>query len=555
MLHPIQLLSPEIVNIIAAGEIIDSLASVVRELVDNCLDAKSTRINISLNTELWQVSVTDNGMGMSLQDLRNCARAHHTSKIYRLDDLCHINSLGFRGEALFSVANVGQLTIKSRHNIDNSKGWCITYDLQGRPIHEKVVAIASGTTIIISDIFGNMPVRRKGLPTFKKQLKAIRNIIENASLCHPHVTWDAKLNGKPWLNISPGKTTQQIIPQLLNQISYNDLRFTSNEIQTPSCKNGNINIVIGLPDRCHRSCSDWVKVGINGRVIKSPQLEQSVIRSFGRCLPKGRFPICFLELYAPYEEVDWNRHPIKSEVYLHFIEFWEEQISTIIQQSLSLCASPSIVLGDSKKLHKLLKFSITGNDHSCANDINDINKLDLLPLKAIGQVNKTYIVAEHSHGLWLVEQHIAHERILYEKLQDEWKLTKIKNPVVLTLSNYQVKQLQNIGLELETFGEQMWIIRTVPQLLVDETDCSDILLELSLEKDLESAQVATACKSAIRNGVSLELRRMQEILDSWKNTRNPRTCPHGRPIYLPLDESVLSHFFRRHWVIGKSHGI
>ncbi|KFF41198.1 MAG: DNA mismatch repair protein MutL [Candidatus Atelocyanobacterium thalassa isolate SIO64986] len=555
MLYPIQCLPPEIVNIIAAGEIIDSLASVVRELVDNSIDAKSTRISISLNTELWQISVTDNGMGMSLQDLRNCARAHHTNKIRKLDDLCHIYSLGFRGEALFSIANVGQLAIKSRHNIENSKGWCITYDLQGQPIHEKVIAIASGTTITISDIFGNMPVRRKGLPSFKKQLKTIRNIIENASLCYPHVVWDAKLNGKSWINISPGKTSQQIIPQLLNQIHYNDLRFTANKVQTPSCKDGSINIVIGLPDRCHRSSSDWIKIGINGRIIKSYQLEKTVIRSFGRCLPKGRFPICFLELYAPFEEVDWNRHPIKSEVYLHFIEFWEEQIFAIIEQSLKLCLSPSIVLENSKQLHKLLKSSIIQNEHSCNNDISSTNKLDLLPLKAVGQVNKTYIVAEHPNGLWLVEQHIAHERILYEKLQDEWKLTKIDNPIVLNLSNYQVKQLQDLGLELEIFGEQMWVIRTIPQLLVEQEDYSDILLELSLGKDLESAQVATACKSALRNGVSLELHKMQEILDAWKNTRNPRTCPHGRPIYLPLDESVLSNFFRRHWVIGKSHGI
>ena len=555
MLPPIQLLPPEIVSIIAAGEIIDSLASVVRELVDNCIDAKSTRIEISLNTESWQISVTDNGVGMSLQDLRNCARAHHTNKIHKLDDLCHIRSLGFRGEALFSIANVGQLTIKSRHDIEDSKGWCISYNLQGQPVHEKVVAIAPGTIITISDIFGNMPVRRKGLPSFKKQLKAIRNVIENASICHPNITWNIKLNGKSWINISPGKNSQQIIPQLLNQINYNDLKFTSSEVKNPSYKSSSINIVLGLPDRCHRSCSDWVKIAINGRVVRLPQLEQAIIRSFGRCLPKGRSPICFLELYVPFEEVDWNRHPIKSEVYLHFIEFWEEQISNIVQDNLRLSSSSSIVLGDSERLHKLLKSSIEKNDYSYSNNLNSINKLDLLPLKAVGQVNKTYIVAEHPNGLWLVEQHIAHERILYEKLQDEWKLTTIDSPIVVKLLDHQVKQLQSIGLELEIFGEQMWTIRTIPQLLVGEKNYLDILLELSLEKNLESAQVATACKSAIRNGVSLELQKMQEILDGWKNTRNPRTCPHGRPIYLPLDESVLSYFFRRHWVIGKSHGI
>ena len=179
-----------------------------------------------------------------------------------------------------------------------------------------------------------------------------------------------------------------------------------------------------------------------------------------------------------------------------------------------------------------------------------------MQLRVVGQVNQTYIVAEHSQGLWLIEQHIAHERILYEKLQDQWQLITLETPIILTrLSPSQVEQLQNIHLEIEEFGEQMWAVRTVPQLLSQRDDCPEALVELSLGKDLESAQVATACRSAIRNGTPMSLVQMQELVDNWKITRNPRTCPHGRPIYLSLDESSLSRFFRRHWVIGKSHGI
>jgi DNA mismatch repair protein MutL len=178
------------------------------------------------------------------------------------------------------------------------------------------------------------------------------------------------------------------------------------------------------------------------------------------------------------------------------------------------------------------------------------------PLKAIAQVHNMYILAEHSSGVWLIEQHIAHERVLYEQLCDRWKIVCLQSPIVLNrLSIAQVEQLQRLELEVEPFGEQAWVVRTAPELLSQRDDCADALWELSLGGDLQTAQVATACRSAIRNGTALNLEEMQTLLNEWQQTRNLRTCPHGRPICLMLEESALSRFFRRHWVIGKSHGI
>nr|MBA3924508.1 DNA mismatch repair protein MutL [Nostocaceae cyanobacterium] len=177
-------------------------------------------------------------------------------------------------------------------------------------------------------------------------------------------------------------------------------------------------------------------------------------------------------------------------------------------------------------------------------------------LKAIAQVQNTYIVAEHPGGIWLVEQHIAHERVLYEQLSDAWQLITAETPIILPqLSTEQVLQLQRIGLDIELFGEQVWVVRTIPAMLQHREDCKEALLELSLGGDMQTAQVAVACRSAIRNGKPLTLEEMQTLLDQWQKTRHPRTCPHGRPIYLPLEESDLARFFRRQWVIGKSHGI
>jgi DNA mismatch repair enzyme (predicted ATPase) len=183
-------------------------------------------------------------------------------------------------------------------------------------------------------------------------------------------------------------------------------------------------------------------------------------------------------------------------------------------------------------------------------------EISLIELRAVAQVHNTYILAEHPTGMWLIEQHIAHERVLYEQICDRWQLLPLEPPVILnSLTPAQVEQLQRLGLDIEPFGEQLWAIRNAPALLQQRDDCAAALLELSLGVDLQTAQVATACRSAIRNGTPLSLPEMQTLLDQWKSTRNPRTCPHGRPIYLSLEESALSRFFRRHWVIGKSHGI
>ncbi|MGK7889532.1 MAG: DNA mismatch repair protein MutL, partial [Leptolyngbyaceae cyanobacterium] len=180
----------------------------------------------------------------------------------------------------------------------------------------------------------------------------------------------------------------------------------------------------------------------------------------------------------------------------------------------------------------------------------------LIPLKAIAQVRATYILAEHPAGMWLIEQHIAHERILYEQLCDRWQVVDVESPIMLkSLTPAQVEQLQRLSLTVDEFGPDLWAVRTVPLTLLNRDDCIDALLELSLGGDLEEAIVATACRTAIRNGTELSLPFMQTLLDDWQRTRHPHTCPHGRPIYLVLEESSLSRFFRRHWVIGKSHGI
>lgn len=556
---PIQSLPKEVVNLIAAGEVIDSLAAVVRELVENALDAGATRIVISVWGELWRVRVADNGWGMDLDNLRLAATAHSTSKIHDYDDLWKISTLGFRGEALHSLAQLSDLEIASRA-IDNSEGWRILYDNLGEPVIEEAVAIAPGTIVTVSNLFGNWPVRRQGLPTPAKQMRSLQALIHQIAICHPHVTWQVEQSDRPWFTISPGTTAQDVLHQIIRDLKLGDLQHLKVELLTNLEKSEYLELVLGLPDRCHRRRPDWVKVATNGRIIKSSELEQTIFTAFARTLPRDRFPICFLHLKISPDQIDWNRHPAKAEIYLHSISNLQKQISSAIEQALNLNPQTISETAHNQRVGKLLiaaeekaNYQI---DRKIQPETTKKNEISLIELRAVAQVNNTYIVAEHPAGLWLVEQHIAHERVLYEQICQHWQIVPLEPPIILNnLSVQQVEQLQRIGLEIDTFGEQIWAIRNAPALLSQREDCADALRELSLGGDLQTAQVAVACRSAIRNGTPLTLPEMQTLLAQWQQTRHPRTCPHGRPIFLSLEETALARFFRRHWVIGKSHGI
>ena len=572
MASTIQALPTEVVYLITAGEVIDSLASVVRELVENSLDAGATRIVVSLWPQQWRIRVADNGYGMNLDDLQQAATAHSTSKIRSSADLWKINSLGFRGEALHSLTTLAELEILSRP-LGGNLGWRIIYGNGGKVVQVEATAIAPGTVVTVSHLFGNCSSRRQGLPTTAQQMKAVQATIHQIAMCHPHVTWQIWQNDRQWFTICPAATTGQLLPQILPQVRQGDLQEIKLEIPNPpnSCTDAihrvsphsSLNLVVGLPDRTHRHRPDWVRVAINGRMVKTPELEQTILSAFHRTLPRDRYPICFLHLAISPDQINWNRNPAKTEIYLNEIIYWQEQITQAINQALSISSNNLKEAVHTTRVSKLLKAAeAKGSYNFNSQNPNENPKTpnSSLPtpnsLKAVAQVSNTYIVVEHSGGMWLVEQHIAHERVLYEQLCDDWQLVPVEPPIILyQLSPAQVLQLQRIGLEIEPFGEQLWAVRNIPAPLQQRDDCAEAILELSWGGDLQTAQVAVACRSAIRNGTPMNQQEMQTLLDNWQRTRNPRTCPHGRPIYLSLEESALARFFRRNWVIGKSHGI
>ncbi|MEB3294051.1 MAG: DNA mismatch repair endonuclease MutL [Synechococcales bacterium] len=547
----IQALPIEVVNLIAAGEVIDSLAAVVRELAENAIDAGATRITVKVCAEQWRVQVVDNGVGFSREDLQQAAIAHTTSKIRNRADLTQIRSLGFRGEALHSLAQLAQLTIFSRQS-SLSYGWKVQYDCDGQVIQPEEVAIAPGTIVTVDHLFGSWLNRRESLPPAKVQLRAVQQIIQSIALGHPQVTWQVyqgdgelgKSKERDWFNIWAGQGMLQILPQLLPQVRAEDLR----EVQQ-----GAVTVLLGLPDRCHRHRPDWVRIAVNGRFVQFPELESTLYQAFRKTLPRDRHPICLVHLNVAIEDVDWNRHPAKAEIFLKDLPQWQIAIETVIHTALQIETDPQ---ERDRRTQALLKTAESAGGYHTQRQIDNRASLQFTTLKVLAQVHQMYILAEHPTGLWMIEQHIAHERVLYEQIRDRWHIIPLQTPVLLkSLSDLQIEQLERLELEVDAFGEQLWAVRSAPALLAERSDLEAALIELSLAGDLQAAQVATACRSAIRNGTPLTLTEMQHLVDQWQHTTNPRTCPHGRPIYLTLEESSLSRFFRRHWVIGKSHGI
>ncbi|GBO55548.1 DNA mismatch repair protein MutL [Pseudanabaena sp. lw0831] len=543
----------EVVHLIAAGEVIDSLAAVVRELAENAIDAQATRIVISIWTDSLSVQVSDNGCGMAIADLSQAATPHTTSKINNAEDLQQINSLGFRGEALYSLAQLADLNICSRPVIE-PVGYQANYDEHGNlQTSPKVVAIASGTVVTVRNLFSRYPNRLQSLPSNSQQVRKVQLQIQQIAIANPQINWQVNLDNREWTTIWAGENASEILPQIINSIQPYDLvykEFALTPSPSPAGEGSNISITLGLPDRLSRRRPDWVKIVLNGRMINFPELEQTILSSLERTLPRNRFPVCIVSLDLSCDRIDWNRHPAKAEAYIQNLGDIQTQLKDCIIEALKVPESSSQINYGSAT-NDLLKTAERKTSYLIPAKHENFNQPNS-SLKAIAQVLDTYILAEHAGGLWLVEQHVAHERVLFEQIETQWQIVAIEQPILLKqLSADEIERLQALGLEIEAFGNNLWAVRSLPEILIGHEDCAVILQEMSQQDDPTMARATAACRSAIRNGTKLEMSTIRDLLWQWQQTRNPHTCPHGRPICLAIDESDLARFFRRNWIISK----
>lgn len=514
----IQPLDPTIVALISAGEVIDSPGAVVRELVENALDAQADRITVSLWTEddLFSLQVVDNGVGMTVADLARVAQPHSTSKIRQLQDLYQIRSLGFRGEALHSIAQFSHLTIASRPPGE------MGYQMRPGDYAPAPYPMAEGTIVTVTRLFANFAQRRTGLPARSQQLRQIQKLIQEFALLHTSVTWQVALEHRPWFNLWGSKSMAEVLLQIFPKYSAADLREEQQDY---------LQVVVGLPDRLSRPRPDWIKIAVNGRPVHLPPLEETVLEAFGQTLPRQRFPVCVVHLRVEGEAIDWQRHPAKREIYLHNLGEWQQRVARAIRQLLQ---SPQPSLSSYGK--QLFRLAEPPADYHTQP-----------PPKILGQLHRTYILVEEGEGLYLVEQHVAHERILFEQLERLWEIVPSPTPLLLSdLSEEQRENLNRGGIATAPFGHNTWRITALPRLLVNHPDVTAAVYALSRESSASAVRARVACLCAVRNGTELDHATMTQIIQGWQKCQVPHTCPHGRPIYFFLGKQKLDNFFRRY---------
>jgi DNA mismatch repair protein MutL len=421
------------------------------------------------------------------------------------------------------------------------------------PTSPKVVAIATGTVVTVHNLFSRYPNRLQSLPSNSQQARKVQLQIQQMAIANPQINWQVNLDNREWMTIWAGENASEILPQIISSIQPYDLVFREFALSlspSPAGDGSHISITLGLPDRLSRRRPDWIKIILNGRVITFPELEQTILSSLERTLPRNRFPVCIVNLDLPCDRIDWNRHPAKAEAYIQDLGDIQTQLKDCITESLKVPESSSqINYGSAAK--DLLKTAERKTSYLIPAKKENFNQPNL-SLKAIAQVLDTYILAEHAGGLWLVEQHVAHERVLFEQIETQWQIVAIEQPILLKqLSEDAIDRLQALGIEIEAFGNNLWAVRSLPEILIGHEDCAVILQEMSQQDDPTMARATAACRSAIRNGTKLEISTIRDLLWQWQQTRNPHTCPHGRPICLAIDESDLARFFRRNWIISK----
>lgn len=519
-LHP---LPQELQRAIAAGETIDSLPAAVRELAENAIDAGARRIDIDIElTEDLSLRVRDDGTGMAPADLAIAAQPHTTSKIAQLSDLQNVRTLGFRGAALFGLACLGDLSLCSRVAI--ADGWQAHYDRQGNLQGElRPQGMAPGTVVQVRNLFAAVPQRQAALPSPAQQMRQVQQTIYRVAIAHPTITWQVHWNRRLWFALWPGQHPADLLPQML--------RGTPPEILARLHLPW-LDLALGWPDRLSRPRPDWLLVAINGRVVYCPELMETLQQALAKTVPRHRYPVCVAHLRVPPTAVDWNRRAAKDTVYLQDATQWQQRLTGAIAQAL---ASPTPT---PSRLLRLAEETAAYTAQTPAN------------VRAIAQVRNTYILAEHPGGIWLVEQHVADERAIFEALTAAWHTVSLDSPLVLeALTTEAAMTLNQWGIDLEPFGEQTYLVRSLPQVLVNHPDRSDILRELSQAEDWPAMQATLACRCAVRNGMPLDLPALQSLLDRWQSCRHRHTCPHGRPIALNLEDATLARFFRRHWLV------
>ncbi|MEX0386565.1 DNA mismatch repair endonuclease MutL [Spiribacter onubensis] len=602
----IRRLSPELVNQIAAGEIIERPASVLKELLENALDAGAGAIQVDIEaggTRL--IRVRDDGRGMAAADLALAVESHATSKIAALDDLEHIATLGFRGEALPSIASVAALRITSRP-MDADHGHMLAAGDERTPVP---APHPPGTTVEVRDLFHSVPARRKFLRTERTELRHIQELVRRVALGRPEVAFRLTHNGRELLHLPalPAERSEQRVAELMGHA------FTEAALRLDTEAAGlRLQGWIGLPTAA-RGQPDLQYVYLNGRMIRDRLVTQALRRAYADVLFKDRFPAYLLHLQMDPALVDVNVHPTKHEVRFRdgrlVFDFLHRQITRALAHGGAAAAVSSAEAGDADARVESVSVSapwrgdVRGGPASRP-AFHAAPRPGHLPLPvaearavyagpadatpageaepdhtgaggqgvprlghAVAQIHGVYVLAESATGLILVDMHAAHERIVYERLKHQYAQEGIaRQPLLMPvavavtpgeadLAEDSRALLEAVGLEVDRAGPEQLRLRTVPALLAradGEALLRDVLADLRAHEGMAAVEarqrhlLATmGCHGSVRANRRLTLTEQENLLREMERTPNIDQCNHGRPTWVALEMADLDRLFLR----------
>jgi DNA mismatch repair protein MutL len=629
---PIHILPPEVANQIAAGEVVERPASAAKELIENSLDAGATDIRVEVREGGRRlIRVQDDGCGIPAAEAALAFERHATSKLATADDLTHISTLGFRGEALASIASVAQVTLLTRAR-DEEIGTLIRM-AEGREIGREPRGGPPGTLVTVEHLFANVPARLKFLKQPATEAAHIQQIVTRYALAYPERRLSLVSDGKlTFQSTGSGKLYDVLVKvyglemaREMLLIETEDERRTTSDVTSPAFVLRPSSFVvtghIGSP-ALHRGNRNYITLFVNRRWFQDTSVAYAVIQAYHTMLPVGRYPVAVIFIELPPEEVDVNVHPTKAEV--RFREggavfgavqkavrrtlvdhapvpqiglggatsggirsdptwagmegwrpassgdpSWSERRGALLAAGQGrLFVAPGLVdqgSGGRSQESTTVPGERPHQLPASGDQLPDASSL--LPLlRVVGQLAATYIIAEGPDGMYLIDQHAAHERVLYEQMVAEHEshrlaLQPLLEPLLLDLSPEQaavvaeeLETLNHLGVEIEPFGGASYLVRTLPAILGRENPAAalaEIVDGLAQRDDLveaarEARLVTLICKrAAIKGNTPLSMAEMQELVRRLEGCRSPRTCPHGRPTMIYLSAGDLARQFGR----------
>ncbi len=581
----IQVMNEDLANKIAAGEVVERCLNVVKELVENSIDAKSSKIRVSLkDSGILEITVADDGLGMDEDDAVLAFSRHATSKLKSLNDLFHIASLGFRGEALPSIASVSKVELRTSTNDVGT----YLYLEGGQLIKKERYPLEKGTTITVKNLFYNTPVRLKYLKSLSTELSLIIDYMNKMALSYPNIKFILENNDKELLNTTGDGNLLKVIyavygidvaKKMIEINGENDDYVISGYVSYPEVAKASRNVMTTL---------------VNGRVIKNQALNRAILDTYHTYIPKDKYPVIVINISVDPILVDINIHPQKMDIKFSKLDELLSLVTSLIEKKLKeilLIPHASVrnietiyEVEDSLPLEKPKSIFDDDNDIKIEKEVEEVSfdfqadsevitnnevvkeEYRIKKMHPLGIIHKTFIVAENEEGMYLIDQHAIAERINYEKFMKELSkenkdTTDLLVPIKLEYPKdefLKIKEyldvLKSIGVYLEEFGDHTFLVRRHPTFIYKgrEKDSIEkiisILLEkgtFSKEKFIEKTATTLACRLSIKANDYISLEEADYLLETIRTCENPFTCPHGRPTIITYSNYELEKMFKR----------